>query len=348
MGVIADIKSSIKSHGGYRNTKFNQAIRFYIQSGRAVPAGMRADPEAYAHLTKAYVLWTLDRLSALKAISDHDQALEPAAARLLGLVCTYFHQPDIWPRVDEGFDDPLRLVIPACYALRVLRAADGLSIRILTAADLGDAGAFAHEVFGRAADQVKRKAAKDAVPLAAHALKPSEAAESTQVETAAFLDDPWRTRLEAAREAGRRLPSLPAHPPPAPAQPSPPSVILPETQQDPQLIGGWVYSDWVFPGSYGGGSIRVDTHWYFGSDGRFAKCRASAASFTGWHGEVDSLIREGAIMPRDRGKWETGGNRLTVRWDTGETSVYGYAVGPRTLVTDPDTPSMRKEWRRLS
>jgi hypothetical protein len=348
MGAIAEIKKIVRQHGGDDPTKFIESVKRYVVRGSAVPPGMRAEPATYAHVAHSYVHWTTDVLAALRAAADREAPIQPVVDRLFDLAVEYFRRSSEWPKPDGAFDDPMTLLVPASYALRVGRAANDLTLPLLLKVDLGAAGEFANEVLGDVADAVKRRAAKDMASILNERARGPFGSSAVARVLEAFPDDEWRASLRRARAAGRLVtaqpsPTPPPTPRPAPAPQPPAAQEIPS--RDARLVGSWVYSNWV-SGGYGGGSLRSDVHWFLGADGRFATSVASAGSFTGHAGQVDILIRAGRIEPGDRGRWETDGRRLVIHWDDGQRSAHPYELQGGTLLTDPDSGRFRKLWHR--
>jgi hypothetical protein len=127
MGAVAEIKGVIKQQGGFRQTHFNQAARWYAARARAVPAGMRAEPLVYARLASQYVHWTVGVLGTVAATAARETAVRPLVERLCQLAVWYFRHPEEWPSPDPVLRAPLTLAAPACYTLRVVRAANELT-----------------------------------------------------------------------------------------------------------------------------------------------------------------------------------------------------------------------------
>lgn len=159
MGPIKRIKQRTR---GARSIKFRQAL----QHGD-VPAGavtsVRAAPDVYAALAERVLYWTGDLLAGVNEVAEQREPLRPTAAKFLELIAEYFDHPERWPEGSAAINEPVRLCVPACFALHVAQALNSAVWPSLVRFGSDNAHEFYRELLGTSITEAVEGAATTAV-----------------------------------------------------------------------------------------------------------------------------------------------------------------------------------------
>src|SRR5262245_47435138 len=203
----------------------------YAKGNPRAPYSIQADSMLYGDLVRHYLQWCAGLLIKIEGAGAARPASAAAVAQLLERSTAYFKDTARWPSLPQLYH-PLRLLVPACYAMRAARRVNSLLKPDLVAVDFTEPNEFITEILGQATvEQIshhknddfksKEKITEDPPP------------EAKPLHYRSFLHAAQRARLAAAR-AAKPAPRKPAPSTPAPAPP--PAVPV---EDDTALAESW-------------------------------------------------------------------------------------------------------------
>jgi hypothetical protein len=122
-------------------------IRYSKENARA-PYSIQADSMLYGDLVRHYLQWCAGLLAKMEEAAAARPAWKDAVAQLLGRSAAYFKETARRPSVPH-LDHPLRLLVPACYAMRAARRVNSLLEPALVAVDFTEPNEFVTKLLGR-------------------------------------------------------------------------------------------------------------------------------------------------------------------------------------------------------
>jgi hypothetical protein len=144
MGPIKRIKQRTR---GARSIKFRQALKYGGHPAGAIDA-VRVAPDVYAALAERVLYWTGDVLTAIHEAAGRREPLRPTAAKLLELIAEYFDHPERWPDGSSAIGEPVRLCVPACFALHAIEPFNSAAKPALARFGSDNAHALYRELLG--------------------------------------------------------------------------------------------------------------------------------------------------------------------------------------------------------
>jgi hypothetical protein len=192
-------------------------IRYSKENARA-PYSIQADSMLYGDLVRHYLQWCAGLLAKMEEAAAARPAWKDAVAQLLERTAAYFKDTARWPSVPH-LDHPLRLLVPACYAMRAARRVNSLLEPALVAVDFAEPNEFVTEVLGQPVfEQISHHKNADFETMEKITEDPPQEAEPLHYRS--FLHAAQRTRLAEARaakpEPPKAVPLSPASAPPPP------------------------------------------------------------------------------------------------------------------------------------
>jgi hypothetical protein len=158
-------------------------------------------------------------------------AWKDAVTQLLERTAAYFKETARWPSVPH-LDYPLRLVLPACYAMRAARRVNSFLEPALVAVDFTEPNEFVTELLGQPVfEQISHDKNADFKTMAEITEDPSHEGEPLHYRS--FLHAAQRARLAEARAAKPKPPEVAS--PPQPPTPLP----LASAEEDTALADSW-------------------------------------------------------------------------------------------------------------
>jgi hypothetical protein len=206
-------------------------IRYSKENARA-PYSIQADSMLYGDLLRHYLQWCAGLLATMEEAAAARPAWKDAVAQLVERTAGYFKETSRWPSVPH-LDHPLRLLLPACYAMRAARRVNSLIEPALVAVDFTEPNEFVSEILGQPVfEQISHHKNHDFKSLETITEDPPTQAEPLHYRS--FLHATQRARLAAARAARPKPPEVAPQPP----QPSAPPPPIP-AEEDPALAQSW-------------------------------------------------------------------------------------------------------------
>jgi hypothetical protein len=210
--------------------ELREALIRYSKENAHAPYSIQADSMLYGDLVRHYLQWCAGLLAKMEEAAAARPAWKDAVAQLLGRSAAYFKETARRPSVPH-LDHPLRLLVPACYAMRAARRVNSLLEPALVAIDFTEPNEFVTEILGqRIFEQISHQKNADFGTMAEITEDPPHEAEPLHYRS--FLHAAQRTRLAAARAAKPKLPEV-APPPPQ----ATPAVVAAE--EDTALAQSW-------------------------------------------------------------------------------------------------------------
>jgi hypothetical protein len=210
--------------------ELREALIRYSKGNARVPYSIQADSMLYGDLLRHYLQWCAGLLAKMEEAAAARPMWKDAVAQLLERSAAYFKDTARWPPVPY-LDHPLRLLVPACYAMRAARRVNSLLEPALVAVDFTEPNEFVTELLGRPLfEQISHHKNADFETLAKIAEDPPHEAEPLHYRS--FLHAAQRARLAEARAAKPEPPEIAPPPPP----PTPPPV---SADEDTALAQSW-------------------------------------------------------------------------------------------------------------
>ena len=211
--------------------ELREALIRYSKGNAGAPYSIQADSMLYGGLLRHYLQWCAGLLAKMEEASAARPAWKDAVTQLLERTAAYFKQTARWPSVPH-LDHPLRLVLPACYAMRAARRVNSLLEPALVEVDFTEPNEFVTELLGQSIfEQISHDKNADFKTMAKITEDPSREAEPLQYRS--FLHAAQRARLAKARAAKPKPPEVAL--PPQPPTPPP----LASAEQETALADSW-------------------------------------------------------------------------------------------------------------
>jgi hypothetical protein len=293
----------------------------YVKGNPRAPYSIQADSMLYGDLVRHYLQWCAGLLAKMEEASAARPASQAAVRHLLDRAATYFKDTARWPSVPQ-LDHPLRLLVPACYAMRAAQRVNSLFELDLVAVDFTEPNEFIVEILGQGAvEQISHHKNDDFKSLAR--ITEDAAPDTKPLHHRSFLHAAQRARLAQARAAKPEPPNVAPSPPP----PAPPPAISADTDTALALSWSLDLSDTritlertnSFDGGYGGGSSyfskEVFLELFRGHRYRRLEIGFSRTSYAG-------MSVGGPTRNESKGEWKIqvhgGAAILVLTGDTGE------------------------------
>jgi len=211
--------------------ELRDALIRYSKGNARAPYSIQADSMLYGDLVRHYLQWCAGLLAKMEEAAAARPAWKDAVAQLLGRSAAYFKETARRPSVPH-LDHPLRLLVPACYAMRAARRVNSLLEPALVAVDFTEPNEFVTELLGQPIfEQISHQKNADFGTMAEITEDPRHEAEPLHYRS--FLHAAQRARLAKARAAKPKPPEVaPPAPPPVP----PPSL---PAEEDTALAESW-------------------------------------------------------------------------------------------------------------
>ena len=211
--------------------ELREALIRYSKGNARAPYSIQADSMLYGDLVRHYLQWCAGLLAKMEEAAAARPTWKDAVARLLERSAAYFNDTARWPSVPH-LDHPLRLLVPACYAMRAARRVNCLLEPALIAVDFTEPNEFVTELLGQPIfEQISRHKNADFGTMAEITEDPPHEAEPLHYRS--FLHAAQRARLAEARVAKPKPPEVaPPAPPPVP----PPSL---PAEEETALAESW-------------------------------------------------------------------------------------------------------------
>lgn len=214
MSATDEIRASCDQPG----RELREALIRYSKENARAPYSIQADSMLYGDLVRHYLQWCAGLLAKMEEAAAARPAWKDAVAQLLERTAAYFKETARWPLVPH-LDHPLRLLVPACYAMRAARRVNSLLEPALVAVDFTEPNEFVTELLGQPIfEQISHDKNADFKTMAKITEDPPHEAEPLHYRS--FLHAAQRARLAEARAA---KPEPPKISPPAPPPVSPPA-----------------------------------------------------------------------------------------------------------------------------
>jgi hypothetical protein len=212
--------------------ELREALIRYTKENARAPYSIQADSMLYGDLVRHYLQWCAGLLAKMEEAAAARPAWQDAVAQLVECSAAYFKETARWPSVPH-LDHPLRLLLPACYAMRAARRVNSLLEPALVAVDFTEPNEFVTELLGRAVfEQISHDKNADFGTMAKITEDPPHEAEPLHYRS--FLHAAQRTRLSDARAARPKPPEV--APPPLPTSAPPPPL---PAEEDSALAQSW-------------------------------------------------------------------------------------------------------------
>jgi hypothetical protein len=200
--------------------ELREALIRYSKGNARAPYSIQADSMLYGDLVRHYLQWCTGLLAKMEEAAAARPAWKDAVAQLLERTAVYFKETARWPAVPH-LDHPLRLLVPACYAMCAARRVNSLLEPGLIAVDFTEPNEFVTELLGQPIfEQISHDKNADFKAMAKITEDPPHEAEPLHYRS--FLHPAQRARLAEARAAKPKPPEV--APPPPPAAPTVASV----------------------------------------------------------------------------------------------------------------------------
>jgi hypothetical protein len=189
----------------------------YAKGNPRAPYSIQADSMLYGDLVRHYLQWCAGLLIKMEEAGAARPASAAAVAHLLERSAAYFKDTARWPSLPQLYL-PLRLLVPACYAIRAARRVNSLFEPDLVAVDFTEPNEFITEILGQATvEQISHHKNDDFKSL--ERITEDPLPEAKPLHHRSFLHAAQRARLAAARAAKPEPPKpAPAPPPAVPAE----------------------------------------------------------------------------------------------------------------------------------
>jgi hypothetical protein len=227
MSATAEIRALCDQPG----RELREDLLRYVKKNGRTPYSIQADSMLYGDLLRHYLQWCAGLLAKMEEAAAARPAWKDAVAQLLERTAAYFKDTARWPSVPH-LDHPLRLLVPACYAMRAARRVNSLLEPALVAVDFTEPNEFVTELLGQPVfEQISHDKNADFKTMAKITEDPPHEAEPLHYRS--FLHAAQRARLAEARAAKPELPEA--------AQPSPPPAPPPPVpaEEDTALAQSW-------------------------------------------------------------------------------------------------------------
>lgn len=227
MGATAEIRALCDQPG----RELREGLLRYVKGNPRAPYSIQADSMLYGDLVRHCLQWCAGLLTRMEEASAARPASQAAVGCLLERCVAYFKNTPRWPSVAH-LDQPLRLLVPACYAMRAAQRVNSLFEPDLVAVDFTEPNELVIEILGQTTfEQISHHKNDDFKSLAR--ITEETAPEPKPLHHRSFLHAAQRARLAQARAAKPEPPKVaPSPPPPAP----PPSVSI---EEDTALAQSW-------------------------------------------------------------------------------------------------------------
>ncbi|MFL6500984.1 MAG: hypothetical protein ACJ8LL_09785 [Candidatus Udaeobacter sp.] len=210
--------------------ELREALDRYSKGNARTPYSIQADSMLYGDLVRHYLQWCAGLLAKMDDAAAARPAWKEAVAQLLERSIAYFKDTARWPSVPH-LEYPLRLLVPACYAMRAAGRVNSLTEPALVAVDFTEPNEFAIEILGQPVfEQISHHKNADFETIAKITEDPPHEAEPLHYRS--FLHAAQRCRLAEARDAKPKPPQV--APPPLP--PTSPVVAA---EEDTALAQSW-------------------------------------------------------------------------------------------------------------
>jgi hypothetical protein len=211
--------------------ELREALVRYGKGNARAPYSIQGDSMLYGDLVRHYLQWCAGLLAKMEEAAAARPAWKDAVVQLLERTAVYFKEPARWPPVPH-LDHPLRLLVPACYAMRAARRVNSLLEPALVAVDFTEPNEFVTELLGQPIfEQISHDKNADFKTMEEITEDPPHEAEPLHYRS--FLHAAQRARLAEARAAKPKPPEV-APPPSPPAAPPPVSA-----EEDTALTQSW-------------------------------------------------------------------------------------------------------------
>lgn len=202
--------------------ELREALIRYSKGNARAPYSIQADSMLYGDLVRHYLQWCAGLLAKMEEAATARLAWKDAVAQLLGRSAAYFKETARWPPVPH-LDHPLRLLVPACYAMRAARRVNSLLEPALVAVDFTEPNEFFTELLGQPIfEQISHHKNADFETMAGITEDPPHEAEPLHYRF--FLHATHRARLAKARAAKPEPSKISPPAPPPPVAPPAGSV----------------------------------------------------------------------------------------------------------------------------
>ena len=341
MGATAEIRALCDQPG----RELREALLRYVKANPRAPYSMQADSMLYGDLVRHYLQWCAGLLAKMEEAAAARPAWKDAVAQLLERTAAYFKETARWPSVSH-LDHPLRLLVPACYAMRAGRRVNSLLEPALVAVDFTEPNEFVTELLGQPIfEQISHDKNADFKTTAKIIEDPLHDAEPLHYRS--FLHAAQRARLAEARAA---KPEPPKISPPAPPSVAPPAESV---DRDTALTLSWSldlmdtritleqtnsYDSAYGASSYSSRESSLDL--YRGHRYRLLEIRFSSISA--------AMDGDGQTRRQSEGEWKIqvsgGAATLVLRGDDGSADYYRVEKASRDAVK---LDGREVEWKAL-
>jgi len=208
MSATAEIRALCDQPG----RELREDLLRYAKKNPRAPYSIQADSMLYGDLLRHYLQWCAGLLTKMEEASGARPASQAAVKHLSESAATYFKDTARWPPVPH-LDYPLRLVVPACYAMRAAKRVNSLFEPPLVAIDFTEPNEFITEILGQATiEQISHHKNDDFKSL--ERITEDAAPDTKPLHHRSFLHAAQRTRLAEARAAKPPSPNVTPPPPP--------------------------------------------------------------------------------------------------------------------------------------
>lgn len=202
--------------------ELREALIRYSKGNARAPYSIQADSMLYGDLVRHYLQWCAGLLAKMEEAAATRPAWKDPVAQLLDRSAAYFKDTARWPAAPH-LDHPLRLLLPACYAMRAAKRVNALLEPALVAVDFTEPNEFVTELLGQSIfEQISHHKNADFGTMAEITEDPPHEAEPLHYRS--FLHAAQRVRLAEARVAKPKPPEV--------APPAPPPVTPPAESVD--------------------------------------------------------------------------------------------------------------------
>jgi hypothetical protein len=200
MGATVEIRTLCDQPG----RELREALIRYSKGNARAPYSIQADSMLYGDLLRHYLQWCAGLLAKMEEAAAVRPAWKDTVTQLLERTAAYFKETARWPSVPH-LDHPLRLLVPACYAMRAARRVNSLLEPALVAVDFNEPNEFVTELLGQAVfEQISHDKNADFKMMAKITEDPPHQTEPLHYRS--FLHAAQRARLAEARSAKPKLP----------------------------------------------------------------------------------------------------------------------------------------------
>lgn len=200
MNAVRQLREASKS-----GTAMNESMRRYREVSGTY---LSQSDVTFAHLAVHYLQWTAELLAKLERAAEARPAAAASVEICKGRIGAYFNAPERWPAVDR-LDHPMRLLIPAYYAMRAVQWTSGHSNPPLLGLSCEEPHAVFVALLGRAACQEVSEHKNADLRILPKVVEP--AGDHRPILVRKFPSDAERAAFDAAR-AGRAPRPVPSPP----------------------------------------------------------------------------------------------------------------------------------------